>query len=56
MASHSDGSESDDTWLFGDEAAIYNGPHKCHGSKARNSTGEGKQQVGRQGHGQIELD
>lgn len=45
MASHSDGSNSDDTWLLRDGTAIYNHPHKCHRGKARNKEVE-EQQVG----------
>ncbi len=46
MATHSDGSDSDDTWLFGDGQTIYNHPHKCHPRKARKKEVK-KQQVER---------
>lgn len=46
MATHSDGSNSDDTWLFRDGTTIYNHRHKCHRRKARNKD-VAEQQVGR---------
>lgn len=36
MAPHSDGSQSDDTWLFRDCTTIHNHPHKCQLGEARN--------------------
>lgn len=51
MAIHSDGSNSDDTWIFGNGENIYNHPHKCHLRKARDKEGVG-QQAQRQTAGQ----
>lgn len=36
MAPHSDGSQSDDTWLFRDSTTIHNHPHKRQRGEARN--------------------
>lgn len=37
MASHSNESHFDDTWLFRDKTTIHNHPHKFHHRKARNA-------------------